>query len=117
MLPIPSPIAAPARFPVTSLPAAPPPVWPSLGAGRRAPRTCAPSDQAVRGALDIYLGGWRTRRIREVLFGLAVLRDATGTQVDDAIRSSGAAGSSDAAGIRRLFLLGDIAAGTGEIRG
>ena len=117
MLPILSPIAAPARFPLASSPAVPPPVWPSLGSGRPPLRTFVPSDQAVRGALDIYLGGWRTRRVREVLFGLAVLRDATGAQVDDAIRSRGAAGSSDAAGIRRLFRLDDIADDTGEIRG
>lgn len=112
----PSTVAAPARFLATPVPASPP-VWPSPGAGRRAARSFTPSDQAVRGALAIYLGGWRTRRVREVLFGLAVLRDATGAQVDDAIRSRGAAGSSDAAGIRRLFRLDDIADDTGEIRG
>ncbi len=83
-------------------------VWPAIGAGRRAQAGVKPSNQAVAGALDIYLGGWRMHSIRQVIFGLTVMQDASTDQLDGAIRTRGQAGSPDEAGIRRLLGLGDI---------
>jgi hypothetical protein len=94
-------IPAPARLAATF-------VWPAIGAGRRAQVGVKPSNQAVSGALDIYLGGWRVHSIRQVIFGLTVMQDATAHQLDGAIRARGRVGSPDEAGIRRLLGLGDM---------
>ncbi len=40
-----------------------------------------PSQQAVTGALSIFVGGCRNEDVRQQLFGLSVLRSATAAQV------------------------------------
>lgn len=44
-----------------------------------------PSQPAAVGALEIYLDGWDLRNVRQMIFGLSVLRNATALQVDSAI--------------------------------
>jgi hypothetical protein len=45
----------------------------------------APSQQAINGALDIYVDGGRHGNIQHMLFGLEVLRDGTEAQIRSAI--------------------------------
>lgn len=71
--------------------AAPRSTWPS--SARSAPSLSfyrrvhpyTPSQPAAVGALEIYLDGWDLRNVRQMLFGLSVLRNATAVQVESAI--------------------------------
>ena len=40
-----------------------------------------PSQQAINGALSIYVAGGKTDDLRQMLFGLSVLRHATEAQI------------------------------------
>ena len=44
-----------------------------------------PSQQAANGALDIFVEGFRKGDVRQMLFGLSVLRSATEVQVHAAM--------------------------------
>ena len=44
-----------------------------------------PSQQAINGALCIYVGGGKKDDARQMSFGLSVLRHATETQIEEAI--------------------------------
>ncbi|HVS52374.1 MAG TPA: hypothetical protein VHD62_08465 [Opitutaceae bacterium] len=44
-----------------------------------------PSQQAINGALDIFLDGCRRDDVRQQLFGLSILRSATEAQVQAAM--------------------------------
>ena len=43
------------------------------------------SQQAVNGALCIYVGGGRRDALRQMLFGLSILRSATEAQIEAAM--------------------------------
>ena len=45
----------------------------------------SPSQQAINGALCIYVGGGKKEDARQMLFGLSVLRHATEAQIEAAI--------------------------------
>lgn len=87
---------------------------PSLSAYRPKPHPFAPTQQATDGSLAIYLDGRAKGDVLQMLFGLAVLRSASGAQVESAIatvqtRSANlpeirALISLDADGERPLFL-------------
>lgn len=44
-----------------------------------------PSQQAINGALCIYVGGGKKDDVRQMLFGLSVLRHATAGEIDVAM--------------------------------
>ena len=44
-----------------------------------------PSQQAINGALCIYVGGGKKDDARQMLFGLSVLRHATEAQINEAM--------------------------------
>lgn len=63
----------------------------------RQPVAFEPTSAAVAGALDIYLGGRRDDDVLRMLFGLSIMRSATGAQVDAALTARGATIAADPA--------------------
>lgn len=87
---------APARGPFFKLSA------PGLAFYRRT-RLTVPTQQAANGALSIYLEGWARRNARQMLFGLAVLHDASVAQVEAAISTLSARHVATEAAIRAML--------------
>lgn len=79
---------------------------PALSHYRRT-QTITPSQQAVEGALEIYLEGWDDDNALRMLFGLSVLQSAQAAQVESAITTAGDSRGEAGAEIRaRLGSLG-----------
>ncbi len=68
-------------------------------------RVCpiTPSQQATNGAMDIFVEGHQKERTEQMLFGLEVLRSATESQVQTAIRMVNASRRIPVAQIQAMF--------------
>jgi hypothetical protein len=64
-----------------------------------------PSQQAVTGALDIFVEGCRHGKVHQQLFGLSVLQSATGAAIEAAMPAVQASQSVTAAEIHAMFAL------------